>query len=192
MKSLGLVFPFLFFFALPVMLSAVRTEFQFYGLSIGMPRESVEALVASNSSLKIDDSRYFGKINDALPFTLKLSELPYIPDILLQFYSNRVWAITVQFAPGTFDFLTLSERLEDRYGTARRKTSQIVSWEGIGIGNTNSTPPDIRMQLEYPSTLKVYDAAVMRMLHEELSNIDVMMSNTSLVESNRQRILGEL
>ena len=170
-------------------LFCLKNEFNFMGFKLGMMQSEVTNIIFQNTNLKIDESRFFGKINEAVPFIIKATYLPYIDNIYTQFYSNSCYGITIQFDPGYFDFFTLSETLEDKYGPPSLKTSKLVLWENIQ--NTN-TQKDIKLRLEYPSTVKVFDKNIVILINSELSRNFIKMTNESVIESIKKALLGEL
>ena len=178
---------------IPVSLSfGIKTEFGFYGIKIGMPLDEINAIAAQNVNLKIDESRFFGKINDITPFIIKMTFFPYINNIYIQLYSNITYSITIQLNENYFDFFSITEKLEDKYGPSKIKTSKIIIWENLTTSYTNfpGLTNNIKLQLEYPSTIKVFDYEIMKKLHLDLNIIK--LTNVSIVESNKQKILNEL
>lgn len=174
---------------LPLLGLGLKREFDFMGLRLGISQEQAIQLISVNSNLRIDESRFFGKINEATPFIIKAVYFPYINNIYIQFYDNKAYGITIQFNPAYFDFLTLTEKLETKYGSPVSKTSRLVQWNTL----TNSQPrSDIKLRLEHPSTVKVFDKVLMMQVNTELSQNIVKITNESLIQSNRRALLEEL
>ena len=171
---------------------SLRKEFNFMGLKLGMSQQQTTNLLASQTNLIIDERLYLGKgINDAIPFIMKASFFPYINNVYIQFYSNVSYCIIVQFNPNYFDFLTLAETMEDRYGTPASRTSKEVFWQDA-LTNTAAPGPDIQLRLEYPSTVKIFDNTLMRAVNEESRREVTRVTNESIIQSNKRAILGEL
>ncbi len=170
---------------------SLRKEFVFLGLKLGMTQTDVTNVLSENSFLKIDESRFFGKINDAVPFIIKANYYPFIDNLYIQFYNDSAYGITLQFNPGYFDFLSLSEKLQDKYGPPLLRTSKLVLWEN-GTNSDIHTGNQIKLRLEYPSTVKVFDYAVMQQVNTELSQSTVKITNESIIQSNRRALLDEL
>jgi hypothetical protein len=177
---------------LVLLISAVYPkEFEFMGIKLGMTEQDVTNIVSQSQLLQIDESRYFGKINDATPFIMKASYFPYIQNLYVQFFSNTAYGITIQFNPGYFDFYSISDTLEKKYSAPSLKTSRLVLWDRF---QTNSNPAfkDIRMRLEYPTTVKVFDYQIMKQVNTELSQNIVRITNESMIASNRRALMDEL
>ena len=168
----------------------LKREFDFMGLYLGMTQDEATNVISLSSNLHIDESRFFGKINESVPFIIKATYYPFIDNIYIQFNDNAAYGITIQFNPGYFDFLSLSEKLEDKYGVPTQKTSRLVLWEGL-LTNTNSSS-DIKLRLEYPTTVKVFDVSAMKAVNSELSQTIVRITNESMIQSNRRALLDEL
>ncbi len=171
---------------------AVKKEFSYYGLKLGLTLEESIEIVEKSGILKIDESRFFGKINDPVPFILKATYKPFINQLYVQFYSNVAYGITIQFNSSYFDFFTLTERLEDVYGQPTKKTSKFVEWKTLSnyqnIAGVNS---DIVLRLEYPSTVKVFDNIILLKLNSEVSQKIILTTNQTFINSNRTILLNE-
>lgn len=174
---------FLLFLIIASSSFSLKKEFDFYGLRLGMTQNEIKVAVNANSDLKADESRYLGKINEAIPFTLKAHYHPFINNIFIQFYKAKSYQIIVQLNPKYFDFNNLADTLEDKYGRPKNRTSKVVEW-----GNKTN---DIKLYLEYPTTIKVYDYAQMLKLHIELKeNID-KITNDTVLQNAKRAILNE-
>ncbi len=185
-------FLFLILCSYSLNLSALKKEFDFMGLKLGMTEEEVKNILSENPNLKIDESRYLGKINEATPFILKAVYPPFIPNIYVQFYSNISYGITIQLNSGYFDFFSLSEKLEDKYGTPFLRSSRLVLWQDVTGDSVSNTSRFVKLRLEYPTTVKVFDEILMKQVNSEVSQNIVKMTNQSLIASNRRAILEEL
>jgi hypothetical protein len=148
-----------------------------------MSENEIKEAINAHPDLKADESRYLGKINDAIPFILKAHYRPYIENIYIHFYKEKSYQIIILLNPRYFDFLNMSKTLETKYGAPSKSTSQIVEW-----GNDTN---NIRLFLEYPATVKVYDDALMTQLHTELSQNIIMITNQAPREQARKKILDE-
>lgn len=174
-------------------INGLKKEFSFYGLKLGLSQEETISLLKENTLFKIDEARFFGKINEPVPFIVKASYEPYIPNLYVQFYSNIAYGITIQFNQAYFDFFTLSETLEDKYGLADVKTSKVVEWYKLSNWqNLLGKESKIILRLEYPSTVKVYDETILLKLNSEISQNIIEFTNLSIINSNRKALLNEL
>lgn len=170
----------------------VKKEFSYYGLKLGLTMEETMDIIEKNGILKIDESRFFGKINDPVPFILKATYRPFINQLYVQFYSNVSYGITIQFNSSYFDFFTLSERLEDVYGVPTKKTSKFVEWRTLSnFQNIAGVNSDIVLRLEYPSTVKVFDNIILLKLNSEVSQKIILTTNQTFINSNRNVLLNE-
>lgn len=172
-------------------LFALKHEFNFLGLHLGMTQAEVTNALAAHPRLSIDESRYFGKINDATPFIIKATYFPYIETLYVQFYSNSAYGITVQFNPKHFDYFTILDKLEDKYGTPGKKSSSLSTWDQV-VTNSASPSSTIQLRLEYPSTVKILDQTMMIRMNSEVSQQILRITNESLNASNRRALLDEL
>lgn len=182
----SLVFGALFFFT--VLSFGLKKDFEFMGLKLGQTQAEVTNLIENSQTMKIDESRYFGFLNEQVPFIIKASYFPMIDNLYVNFYSNRSYGITIQFNRYYFDFLSLSETLQDKYGVPKLRTSRLVEWEDA---YTNGTPY-IKLRLESPSTVKIYDYQIMKMVNTQLSQDIVKFTNHSYIQSTKRALLNEL
>jgi hypothetical protein len=162
----------------------LKKEFNFMGIKLGMTGTEISNSVAKSDNLKIDDSRFLGKINEAIPYTLKIDSHPFIQNIYIQFYQGKSFLITILLNEKYFDFYYLTEKLEDKYGIPILKTSKSVKWE--------SGTDNVRLVLEKPSTIKVFDMFIMKKLQTEISQKNYLMTNNSILQYEKNLILDEL
>lgn len=171
-----------------VMAHSLKKDFEFMGLKLGQTQDEVTNIIYRSEVMKIDESRFFGNMNEQIPFIIKANYFPMINNLYVQFYSNASYGITIQFNPNYFDFLGLSETLQDKYGGPKKRTSKLVEWEdAVTNGGRN-----IRLRLEHPSTVKVYDHLIMKKVNTELSQNIVKYTNTSYIQSTKRMLLNEL
>ncbi|MGC8764391.1 MAG: hypothetical protein ACP5QT_00680 [Brevinematia bacterium] len=171
----------------------LKKEFSYYGLKLGLSFDETLAILETNKIFKIDESRFFGKINEPVPFIIKATYKPYISQIYVQFYSNVAYGITIQFNNSYFDYFSLSEKLEDSYGTPSKKTSKITEWKTLSnFQNILGNMSDIILRLEYPSTVKVFDNNILLKLNSEVRENIIRTTNLSTINSNRKALLNEL
>jgi hypothetical protein len=162
----------------------LKKEFDFMGIKLGMTGPEISNSIAKSETLKIDDTRYLGKINEAIPYTMKIDSHPYIQNIYIQFYKGKSFLIILLLNQKYFDFYNLTEKLEDKYGIPLQKTSKIVKWEN---GTDN-----VRLVLESPATIKVFDTVIMKKLQTEISQKNYLMTNNSILQYEKNLILDEL
>ncbi|GEM_PF-1367244 len=170
---------------------SLKKDFVFLGIKLGMSESEVTNVLSQGSLLKIDESRFFGKINDAVPFIIKADYYPFIDGLYVQFYKNSAYGITIQFDPGYFDFPSLSEKLQEKYGPPLLKTSKLAIWDD-SQGNSGTSNKGINLRLEYPSTVKVLNYEVMQQVNSELSQSMIRITNESIIQSNRRALLDNL
>ncbi len=115
-------------------------EFSFMGLKLGMTESEVTDILTRGSMLQIDESRYFGKINEAVPFIIKADYYPFIDGVYIQFYNNSAYGITIQFNQGYFDFFSIFDKLRDKYGPPSIKTSKLVLWDESASAAVSNAP----------------------------------------------------
>lgn len=185
------------FFALFLVLAtcaasfSLQKEFLFLGLKLGMTESEVTNVLSQGTLLKIDESRFFGKINDAVPFIIKADYYPFIDSLYVQFYNDAAYGITIQFDPGYFDFLSISEKLQEKYGPPAVLSSKLAEWED-NPSNSGGSNAGVELRLEYPSTVKVMDFDIMQKVNMELSQSTVKITNENIIQSNRRTLLDNL
>lgn len=170
----------------------LRKEFEYLELKLGMSFADVTNIIEKSEKLRIDESRFFGKINEEVPFIIKATYFPFIESILIQFHNDKSYGITIIFNPGYFDFFTLAGKLQEKYGTPLLRTSKLILWEGSGSTNNGNTSDPVKLRLEYPSTVKVIDYNIMKQVNTELSQNIVKITNESIIQSNKRALLDEL
>ncbi len=172
---------------------SLKNEFSYYGLKLGLSYEETLAILETNEMFKVDESRFFGKINEPVPFIIKATYKPYISQLYVQFYSNIAYGITIQFNNAYFDYFSLSEKLEDSYGSPQKKTSKITEWKNLSnYQNILGNKTDIVLRLEFPSTIKVFDNTILLKLNSEVRENIIKATNLSIINSNRNILLNEL
>lgn len=150
-------------------------SFDFMGLRLGMTQDEARSVITNGRKLKLDESRYLDLMNEAYPFTIKAAYFPYIDKVYIDFFRGRSYQLTFQMNTQYFDYLTLASALEQKYGAPTQRTSRFVRWY-----NSTNAAPNIRLTLEYPATVKIYDYKVMLELHTELSQLIRMMTNETV------------
>jgi len=112
-------------------LSAQRVGFM--GINIGMSRDEVLQKAEENPLLEVPGNRdvEFFPVEDRKILTLSIK--PEIPHIYLQFYGEKLYAITLIFDPFYFDYFALCNELEQNYGNYKDITPSWKNWEKEGI-----------------------------------------------------------
>ncbi len=176
------------------LLMGQKRYFNYMGLTLGLSQQEAENIIANSEDFKIDESRFFGKINEQTPFILKATYKPFINNLYLQFYSNVCFHITIEYNSNYFDYLSLVEKLEDTYGRASIRTANFAAWYGVLTNGTRGEngEVDVRLQLEAPSTVKVYDYVLMKKMNTELSNIIFLITNQTIIETEKRRLMNGL
>lgn len=165
----------LFAAAVTVRAESPASSFDFMGLSLGMTQDETRSALSNSSKLRIDDTRYLDLLNEAYPFTLKATYFPFIDKIYIDFFHAHSYQLTFQMNPHYFDYLTLADTLTRKYGEPVVRTPRFVRWNS----GTNASG-NVRLTLEYPATVKIYDYGVMLQLHTELSQLITIMTNDSV------------
>ncbi len=173
---------------LPVFLPAYQKKFNFLGLTLNQNRITTLQAISSNKNLRENKSRYLGMINEEEPFTLKISYGPIhlLNQIFIQYFDKKSYEIILLFNPKYYDFYTLTDKMEDKYGTPSLKTSHLVRWKHDTKEET--------ITLEYPNTLKIINFEALRKLEELTSNrINIFkQTNHTSAYSNAVQLMDEL
>jgi hypothetical protein len=105
----------------------------FMGINIGMSRNEVLTYADSNHLITVPKNRdvEFFPVEDRK--ILSLSVEPEIPHIYLQFYSDKLYGITLTFNERYIDYLTLAGTLEAKYGPFSSLTPKWRKWTIGGI-----------------------------------------------------------
>ena len=108
-------------------------EIGFMGLNIGMSREEVLNFADADELIKVPKNRdvEFFPVEDRKILTL--SVLPEVPHLYLQFYDDKLYAITVNFNEKYIDYYTLFDVLESKYGPYTDLVPEWRKWEIDGI-----------------------------------------------------------
>lgn len=111
MKSIFFIIVFIIF---PILLFA--QEVGFMSINIGMLRQQALEAAEKNEMIEVPKNRdvEFFPVEDRKILTLSIK--PEVPYIYLQFYNDKLYAITVIFDERYIDFYTLSSSLQDKYG----------------------------------------------------------------------------
>jgi len=105
----------------------------FMGINIGMSRDEVLQMAEENPLFEVPRNRdvEFFPVEERKILTLSLK--PEIPHIYLQFYDDKLYAITLIFDPLYFDYYTLCQELQQNYGNYQNLTPSWRKWEKDGI-----------------------------------------------------------
>ena len=116
----------------------------FMGINIGMTREEVLNYADKNNLIHVPKNRDVELFPVEQRKILTLSVNPEIPHIYLQFYSDKLYAITVVFNNKYIDYYTLCDRIEKKYGEYIDLNPNWRKWE---IDN-------IEIRAEKPAVIK--------------------------------------
>jgi hypothetical protein len=108
-------------------------EIGFMGINIGMSRDEVLSYADENELVHVPKNRDVEFFPVEERKILALSIEPEVPHLYLQFYSDRLYAITLVFNERYIDFFTLAETLEEKYGLVQELTPRWRKWEIAGI-----------------------------------------------------------
>jgi hypothetical protein len=147
-------------------------EVGFMGINIGMTRDDVLGYADGREIIEVPKNRdvEFFPVEEREILTLSIN--PEVPHIYLQFYNEKLYAITVIFNEKYIDYMTLSSRLTEKYGPYNELTPQWRKWD---IG-------EVEVKVEKPAVVK-YIA-----LKEFLEVTDFKAQN-ELGESEKKQIL---
>jgi len=104
----------------------------FMGITLGMTRNEVLEFADNKELIKVPKNRdveFFPVENRKI---LTLSIEPEVPHMYLQFYNEKLYAITVVFDEGELDFFTLARTLEEKYGPYTMLTPTWRKWNTGG------------------------------------------------------------
>lgn len=198
-----------FFLLFPSLLFSLENEFEFMGLKLAMNQSELQDVILMNTNLQLDTTRYLGLLNEEYPFTLKATYHPYIDQIYLDFYEGLCYQITVKFSSDYFDYYMLANSLSTNYGEPVLWTTSSIKWQdsltttnfnlmddgsyetNISTTTFNSGDSDIRMTLEFPTTLKAFDNAVLLRMVTELSQVIQTREEEQVDRAAVSDILGE-
>ena len=123
MKSIFFIFVCLFL-SIPVF----AQEVGFMGINIGMTRDDVLGYADGREIIEVPKNRdvEFFPVEEREILTLSIK--PEVPHMYLQFYSDKLYAITIIFNEKYIDYLTLSSRLEEKYGSYNELTPRSRKW----------------------------------------------------------------
>ena len=116
----------------------------FMGIYIGMSREDVLGYAESQTDFKVPKNRdvEFFPVEERKILTLSME--PEIPHIYLQFYNDRLYAITVIFDQMYVNYFTLCKKVEEKYGKYMYLEPDMRKWEINGV----------EIRVEKPATVK--------------------------------------
>lgn len=104
----------------------------FMEITLGMTRDEVLEFADEKELIKVPKNRdveFFPVENRKI---LTLSIEPEVPHMYLQFYNEKLYAITVVFDERAIDFLTLARTLEEKYGPYTELTPNWRKWKNGG------------------------------------------------------------
>ncbi len=175
-----------FFLLIPTI--SYSQDFSFLGLEIGMTKDQILETIKGSRDLIPAEDELLLQLKPATPYTLVLkannSNNNMIQKVFVDFYQEQSYQLTIFLTPEYFSFYTLSEKLLDKYGTPKDRTSYRVTW----FDNEEV----MRLTLEYPSTIKMTAIPTLTEVLTRQGQILEQGSSESLEYKERQRILDEL
>ncbi len=119
---------FFFFIFTLAAASLFAQEVGFMGINIGMSREEVLTSADENEIIEVPRNRdvEFFPVEDRKILTFSIK--PEVPHIYLQFYDDRLYALTLIFNEKHIDYYTLINRLENKYGAYTELTPEWRKW----------------------------------------------------------------
>ena len=105
----------------------------FMGINIGMSREEVLDYAEKEAGFKVPKNRdvEFFPVEERKILTLSME--PEVPHVYLQFYNDKLYAITVIFNDSYVDYYTICEKMESKYGKYHHLDPDMRKWEIDGI-----------------------------------------------------------
>lgn len=124
--------------------SLFASEVGFMGINIGMSRDQVLEAAGEQAIIEVPKNRdvEFFPVEERQILTLSIK--PEIPFIYLQFFNDKLYAITVIFHERYMDYFTLGDRLQEKYSHYTALTPNWRKWEKDGI----------EIKLEKPAVVK--------------------------------------
>ena len=157
---------------IPVFAYSNSSKVGFMGINIGMTRDEVLNYADKNNLIHVPKNRDVELFPVEQRKILTLSVNPEIPYIYLQFYNDKLYAITVIFNEKYVDYYTLCSRVEKKYG---KYTDLSPVWRKWKID-------DIEVKVEKPAVVK-YIAL------KEFLEVTNFKKNQGLPEAKRLEIL---
>lgn len=121
------------FAIIPIHHFLMAEEIGFMGINIGMSREAVLQYAEKNTEFKVPKNRDVEFFPVEQRKILTLSMEPEVPHVYLQFYNDKLYAITVIFDDLYVDFYTLCNKMEQKYGKYSYLEPDMRKWEINGI-----------------------------------------------------------
>lgn len=175
------------FFLLLVLLpaSVFAQKFSYLGYELGMDEAALMRLSKNHPDLYMEKDLLLVQLIPNTPFTIgMIGKDQNIKKVFIDTYQKQSYQITVFLNPLYFSFYTLSEALMDKYGVPAARSSFKVTWY-----DTEQTK---RLTLEYPSTVKITDTAVLQQVAEAQKSDIEKAAGESVDYKNRQRLIDEL
>ncbi|KPJ88521.1 MAG: hypothetical protein AMS17_05135 [Spirochaetes bacterium DG_61] len=119
-------------------------EIGFMGINIGMSRDEVLGYADANELLHVPKNRDVEFFPVEERKILALSIEPEVPHLYLQFHAETLYALTVIFDEHFIDYLTLAERIEEKYGPVQELTPRWRKW----------TVGEVEIKVEKPAVVK--------------------------------------
>ena len=121
----------LFLLQVPCFLMAQETGFM--GINIGMSREEVLRYAEEHTEFKVPKNRdvEFFPVEERKILTLSME--PEVPHVYLQFYNDKLYAITVIFDDKYVDYYTICNKMQEKYGKYSYLDPDVRKWEVNGV-----------------------------------------------------------
>ena len=144
MNILRFYIALIFLIALLMPVTGYAVDVGFMGIYIGMTRDEVLHYADKNNLIHVPKNRDVELFPVEQRKILTLSVNPEIPYMYLQFYNNKLYAITVFFNEKYVDYYTLCEKIEKKYGNYYDLSPEWRKWK---VDN-------IEIRAEKPSVVK--------------------------------------
>ncbi len=123
---------------------ASAAEIGFMGINIGMTRKEVLNYADSNNLIHVPKNRDVELFPVEKRKILNLSVLPEIPEIYLQFYNDKLYAITVIFDEKYVSYDTICKKLGEKYGDYTDLSPRWRKWKVDGVEIIAEKPATVK------------------------------------------------
>jgi hypothetical protein len=113
--------------------SVYARDIGFMGISIGMTREQVLSYTDEKKIIEVPKNKDVEFFPVEERKILTLSVRPEIPQMYLQFYNEKLYAITVIFDEKYLDYFALAGSLAEKYGGYTALSPSWRKWEFEGV-----------------------------------------------------------
>ncbi|MGL4367279.1 MAG: hypothetical protein ACRCTQ_03205 [Brevinemataceae bacterium] len=163
--------------------------FSFLDISLGLSKNQIISNIQNSEDLILKTDDIYNQLVLNNSYTLVLQGKPkqyrLIENIVIDFFEEKSYQITIFFNKNYISFLTLSQTLEKKYGKASDRNAIKAFWKG---SNNNSCI----LILEAPAIIKILEETEMnKVLMSQQQKIENLKADIP-INKQRTRILNEL